>query len=406
MLARRTVPRAARAIRPLPRRANIRFQTTTTGPHPPSPNSHLTHGLIGGLAGGAITLLLGYTYYRTSGLSTIVSTAQETKNYFKKATSAAKASAPEPNQALAWLRQTATSYASLIPGARGYVDSAFNDLEAIQQKHGEEVEQIVRDAYDELRSVGSGTKEGVMSVEAAYQAWNVVEDAMRKIGRLAGDAAEDIMNNHPQLKEKVGGSFDELKEMGEKYGPEAKKQVDDTWKQVQDILKGGVGVTTVEKVRSLVQEKMEKVREMGEEAWKKGLEEAKPYLDKNPQVKRLVEENREALMKGDVKELYEKVKKAVEGGDMGGLQDYVGKAAEKAKNASGGMGGLERYMKMVPGGDQILPKLGAMQEIAQKHGKEAERIAKEAWEEIGNVVSKKAEEAQKLKDKAERDAKK
>ncbi|MCJ1426474.1 hypothetical protein MMC29_004377 [Sticta canariensis] len=37
----------------------------------------------------------------------------------------------ERNEALQWLRQAATSYVVFIPRAKGYVDSAFNDLDAI-----------------------------------------------------------------------------------------------------------------------------------------------------------------------------------------------------------------------------------------------------------------------------------
>lgn len=37
------------------------------------------------------------------------------------------------------------------------------------------------------------------------------------------DAAEDVLENHPQLKEKLGGSADQLKQLGEQIGPKAKK---------------------------------------------------------------------------------------------------------------------------------------------------------------------------------------
>ena len=78
---------------------------------------------------------------------------KKTKEYVNTATQKLKESTPEPNEALDWLRNAATSYAAFIPGARGYVDSAFDDIDAIREKHGDEVDQIVRDAYDEMRSV-------------------------------------------------------------------------------------------------------------------------------------------------------------------------------------------------------------------------------------------------------------
>ena len=297
MLARRALPRTTRAVRPRPRQIagrnhNIRFQSTASN-NPSTPAaSHLSASLIGGLAGGGLTLLLGYIYYRTSGLATIVDTARETKSYFQKATHKAKESAPEPNEALKWLHSTATSYASFIPGARGYVDAAFNDLDAIQRKHGEEVEKLVKEAYDELKEVSSKKE---MSVDTAYQAWQVIEGAMRKIGALAGDAASDILDNHPDLKEKVGGSLEQFKQIADRVGPKAKKQVDDTWKQISEIVKGGVSVSSAAKIRQLVQEKIEKVKEL--EAGVKELEEgvreegkkkAKPLLEKTSEVKELI----------------------------------------------------------------------------------------------------------------------
>lgn len=62
-----------------------------------------------------------------------------------------KDSSPEPNEILKWFRQTVTSYAAFIPGAKNYVDSVFNDLDKIEQKHRGEVGRIVSNAYSEMR---------------------------------------------------------------------------------------------------------------------------------------------------------------------------------------------------------------------------------------------------------------
>ena len=72
-------------------------------------------------------------------------------------------------------------------------------------------------------------------------------------------------------------------------GPEAKKEIDDTWKQVNDIIKAGLSGDNVDRVRKLIQEKSEKVKKMGEEAFNRGFEQIKPMLDQNPQVKQFVE---------------------------------------------------------------------------------------------------------------------
>lgn len=323
------------------------------------------------------------------------------QGYVKSASQKIKEQTPEPNEALQWLRQAAQSYAAFIPGAKGYVDSAFDDLDAIRAKHGDEVDNIVREAYDEMRQV---LGKGDMSLVTAHQTWDVITKHMSRIADLAGDASQQIMDNHPQLKEKLGGNIDKLKEYGDKYGPEAKKEVDRTWKQISDVVKTGMSAGNIEKIRSIVQEKIEKLNKMGDEAWKKGMEQAKPYLDKNPQVKKLVEENADALKGGNVQELYQRVKSAVEKGDTGDLQSYIKSVADKAKD--GGFGDYEQYLKKIPGGDQILPKLSQLQEVAQKHGDEAQNLLKEAVSEISDILQKKGDEASKLAEKAKEDSKK
>jgi gas vesicle protein len=212
------------------------------------------------------------------------------------------------------------------------------------------------------------------------------------------------MDNHPQLKEKVGGNWDKLKEYGDKYGPEAKKEVDRTWKQVGDVVKTGFSASNIEKVKSIVQEKVDKLKKLGDEAWDKGMEQAKPYLDKNPKVKELVEQNADALKGGDVQQLYSRVKKAVESGDMGDLEGYIKSATDKAKDS--GFGGLDKYFQSIPGADQIGPKLSQLQEVAQKHGDEAQGIMKDAISEITEILKKRGDQAAELAKKAKDDSKK
>ncbi|KAL8831316.1 MAG: hypothetical protein Q9191_000935 [Dirinaria sp. TL-2023a] len=137
------------------------------------------------------------------GIKTFVNTARETQESFEKYKDQLKQSTPEPSEALQWLRQTANSYVAFIPGGKSFVDKVFNDVDAIQRKHG------------------------------AEKAWGIFEKHMKRLGDLAGDSAQEIINNHPMLKEKVGGSLNQLKQMGENYGPEAKKQVDETWDQIR-----------------------------------------------------------------------------------------------------------------------------------------------------------------------------
>jgi hypothetical protein len=353
--------------------------------------------LSGGLAGATAAVITGYAWYHFSGTKSIVNTAQQTKSYFDSATQKLTENAPKPNEALKWLRQVSTYYAGFVPGASGYIDTAFNDLDKIHEKHKDEVDEIVNNAYKELKSV---SKKGV-SMQTAQETWEVLQKYIQQIGELAGDAAEDILDNHPEIKKKVGGSLDQLKSMSNEYGPEAKKQVDEMWGQVSDVVKTGFTAESAMKIQKIIQEKVEAVKKMGDEAWKKGMEQAKPLLEKNPKIKELVEKNKDALMKGNFKELFDRVKKAVESGDTADLEKYVKDAAGKAKDS--GMGGLDQYLNKIPGGDQILPKLSKLQEAAQEHGQEAEKILKDTINDITQVLSKRSEEATKLADKAKKD---
>ncbi|KAL2074470.1 hypothetical protein VTL71DRAFT_8248 [Oculimacula yallundae] len=401
MFTSRTAARAAARSARTPLRASrqVRFQTTNVNTQAAKAGG--ASGLVGGLAGGGLVFLAGYGYYYFSGAKTVVNAASASKAQFQKLTQGISDAAPEPNEALKWLRTTTSQYAAFIPGAKPYVDSAFNDLDKVQAKHGKEVDQIVNNAYNELKAA---TKSG-MSMETAVKAWNILEKAMGQLGELAKDSAGEIIDEHPELKEKFGGSLDQLKGMADSYGPEAKKELDQTYQSIKDVIKGGVSVETFNKVKKLIEEKTEKVKAMGDEAWKKGLEQAKPYLDKNPEVKKLVEENADALKQGNVSEIFAKVKDAVSSGNIENLQNYVKQAGEKAKNSGFGKN-IEQYAKMIPGGDEILPKLMKLQEVARTRGDDAEKILKEAYKDVQNVLTKRTDELEKLAESAKKDAKK
>jgi len=402
----------ARCARPMPRSVNarvrtqaqtLRFQSTEgiSSSSTASSGGGASSAAIGALTGSLATISVGYIWYRQSGAREIVNATKTTKDYVNSAGKNLKDSTPEPNEALDWLRSTAKSYAVFVPGVGGYIDSAFDDLDAIREKHGDEVDNIVKEAYTELQDLA---RNGQLSILTAQKAWNIIVKHLGRIGDLAGDAAQQIMDNHPQLKEKVGGNLDTLKQYGQNYGPEAKKEVDRTWEQISDVVKTGMSAENVKKIQDIVQEKVDKLKKLGDEAWKKGMEQAKPYLDKNPEVKKLVEENADTLKSGNVQELYQKIKKAVESGDTGDIESYVKSAAGKAKES--GFGGLDKYLNKIPGGDQIIPKLGQIQEVAQKHGDDAQKILKDTVSEISEVLKKRGSEAEELAKKAKEDSKK
>ena len=379
---------------------NIRFQSTTPANTSTNATQGSSHALVGGLAGGTFACLLGYMWYSFSGAKTAVNSMHTTKSYIDNAFKKTTEKAPEPSQAVQWLKETVQSYTKMIPGASKYVDQAFQDIEKVQEKHGDEVNKIINDTYGQLKDT---TKTG-FNMEAVMQTWDILQDCFKRIGKLAGSAGQDIIDNHPQIKEQFGGQFQQLQQMGEQYGPEAKKQVEDTWGQVSDILAGGIGFSQIQKIKDLVQEKQQQIQQYGDQAWQKGLEQAKPLLDKQPQLKQLFEENKSKLLKGDLGQLWQMVQEATQSGNTDDLQKFV---QEQVKKASGGAGGgMEQFLHMIPGGSEIAPKLQQLQELSDKHGQEAEKLVKSAIEDIKNLLSQKVEEGQKLKEKPQDDAKK
>ena len=160
-------------------------------------------------------------------------------------------------------------------------------------------------------------------MQTAGEVYNILTKHIQKLLELGKDSAEDVLNNHPQLKEKLGGSADQLKELGERLGPEAKKEIDETWKQVNDLVSQGLQAGTAAQAYSLLQEKTQKLRQMGEKAFNEGWDQLKPVLDKNPKIKEFVEQNKDALQQGNVGETVKQVKNAVSSGNMQDLQQYV-----------------------------------------------------------------------------------
>src|ERR1700761_4601839 len=142
MLSSRSALRTTRALRVVKRQPQkSRFQSTDSSSTASNP------ALTGGIAGGLTALIGGYAWYHFSGAKTVVKTTKETQAYLKSAQEQFKKQiqekAPSPSEGLKWLRQVSTYYAGFVPGASYYVNTAFDDLDKIHGKHGQEVDQII-----------------------------------------------------------------------------------------------------------------------------------------------------------------------------------------------------------------------------------------------------------------------
>lgn len=409
-LARSAAPRAARSVRTA-RSQQARFQSTNSSSSSASPagTSPYVAGAVGGLvAGGA---LYGAYLLTPSGkmARSINKGTKEAAKKYQQAATKLQESTPTTDETVNYIKDLCYSYVGWFPGGRQYVDTAFHDLEKVRRNHKDEADDILNEAYQRFKEVSKGG----LSLETARRGLEVLADVGKKVAALSSDAVGDILEEHPQVKEKFGGSINQLKTMGEQYGPEAKKQVDETWKQLSEVIAGGLSADNLNRARKLIQEKTEQVRKLGDEAWKKGLEEAKPYLDKSPAVKKLVEENADALKGGNAKELFDKARSAVESGSTGDLEGYVKKVVDKAKSKGkeGSQqasqllpGGLAQYLDQVPSGSEVLSKLQQLKEVADKHTDESEKLVRETVEELKKVLESKSDQARQILDKAKRDA--
>lgn len=402
--ARSTFVRSACANRTqLPARARLQSSSSPSSTSSNAASGGSSH-FAAGAAGGLVTGLALYGIYlmTPSGKMhrTINKGAQEVHQKYKEAATKLQGQTPDVDGTIKYMKEFAYSYVAWVPGGREYVDLTFKDVETLKENHREEVNQIVSDAYKQFQEL---SRTG-LSLETASKAYTILSDLASKFASLAGDSLTDILNNHPEAKKKFGGSIDKLKEMGENYGPEAKKQVDRTWQQAKEILGGGLNADNLDKARRLIEEKIQQVKKLGDEAWEKSLESAKPYLDKNPKVKEYIEKNASVLKQGNAKEVFDAVKKAADSGDLKTLEGYVDKAKSKGKQTASSLG-IDEYFRMIPSGSDILEKVNQLREVADKHKEEGEKLLNETVEELKQVLEKKSEKAKEITKKAEKDAK-
>ncbi|KAL2148063.1 hypothetical protein VTI28DRAFT_119 [Corynascus sepedonium] len=399
-----------RATRQTGRRFQSSSPSSTTGGSSSS-SSHFASGVAGGMAGAG--LLYGIYLMTPTGKMTrkINKAAKEADNKYQQAAATLKSKTPSTDEAVEKLKNFCYSYVAWVPGGRQYVDAAFDDLAAIRESHGDEVDKIVSETYGEFQDIA---RMG-LSLEAASKAYDALLNLAKKVASLSGSAADQILERHPQLNDKVGGSIKQLKEMGAQYGPEARKLVDETWSQINDVLSSGFSAESADKVRKIVQERTEQVRKAGDEFWEKGLEQAKPYLDKSPRLKELVTNNSDLLKKGNVTELFKQLKSLGEGGDAGKVEEYVKQAVDKAKEkgsqAAGGSTGLAALSQLLGTssddvGRKLQDHIGLLSEVANKHSSEGKQLLEETKDDLRKLLEEKAKKAQKIVESAKNESSK
>lgn len=147
------------------------------------------------------------------------------------------------NKAISYLRGVAKSYVAIIPGASGYVDSAFDALEDLHNLHREDIDTIIWGAYNDIRGVVEANKS---SSSSAWAILMILRNRAAELGKvlnnISSDAAAPILKRHPKFFKAIGGSWGGFKDLSYHYGSEANKIYNSTTNKIINTVKSQ-GVT-------------------------------------------------------------------------------------------------------------------------------------------------------------------
>ncbi|KAI0779802.1 hypothetical protein C8Q74DRAFT_1316289 [Fomes fomentarius] len=433
--ARRNVPPAARRV--AGRNMFRRFQTTSSSSSPPS---YGTPHVAAGVAGGAVVLLGGYAWYHISGAKKAVDASRTASAYYQQTKDAIASKAPKnPNEALDQLRHFAHSYLVIIPGARPHVDAAFDTIDELRDSHGDDVNRIVSDGYEEIRTIIRDSSS--LDATAAMKVFDVFRKRSAELEELGKGIGKDVFGSlserYPQLSDKLGGGYDEFQKLVKTRGPEAKKIYDETTQQVRinDIFSKGFSQDSIDQARKLIQGKTEELRNFAQssskDAWDRALKDASPYLDKVPEIKQFLNENADKFIAAGAatlsssgsgtQELFARIKDAAQGGDLSKnkdktneLRDFVHAKAREAEEEGSrqleqGWESMQGWIRTMPGGEDALkriPDVKVFVQVSRERSEDAQKLVKETYEAVLQVLEEKGKKARKMCEDVKEDGKK
>lgn len=376
--------------------------------------------MLAGLAGGGVVVLAGYGYYHFSGTKRVIDGVKSIKASAIQAKDRLAEKTPEPRVILQYLRSTAKAYAGFVPGASGYVDATFDSFDQLADSHNEEFESILKGAYDDLRPI---LKEGSLDQETAKRVFGVIRERTLQLQDLSARASSDLfgplLDKHPEIKEKLGGTYDQVKKLASQSGPQVQQITKETVAKLSDTFKSGFDDKSVEKAKQILQESVERLQkatgEVGDEAkraWQKSTEQAQPYLDKLPEIKELLESKASVLMSGEgAMQIWKRVKeigeqKGIDKDKVKDLKNFINEKANDAGQRSGDVWDkIMDFSQNMPGAEKFQPQMEGIVAVVREDSQEAKELAKETFADIMHVLEEKAEKAKGLKEKAKEDGK-
>lgn len=337
--------------------------------------------MAAGAAGGFVVLFLGtpsynrpltivYGWYQFSGLKTVVKTSKAIESSLAEVKTTLAERASSADEPIDYFHGVVMSYGPLIPGASAIIDPMFDTLDELKRTHCDEAEKIIQGLYDEVKDT---VTKGGFDLDTGEKVLEILKRRAAEVEELGANAGTDfvktILDKNPQLRDAIGGRYDDLKRLVVIHGPEAKAVYDDLVKQLREIFNKGISPSSIKQVQDLVEQKTKEVQELGQKAgqyaWDKASEQAKPYLDKMPDVKRTLDENMKSLLgsgEKNIQEVYDKVKEVADKGvNKKNVEDLENMIKDKAKQASQSSGmnwddawqTLGQYIKKKPGGKEV-----------------------------------------------------
>lgn len=178
----------------------------------------------------------GYAWYHFSGVKNTVDTAVALKNrFFSTQKSVAESASKQSNVAIEYLRKTTKAYVGFLPGASPVVDTVFDTLDEVHDKHREEVDKIVAEGYDELQGV-IRESDGAPNLLTGTRVLGVIKKigvALAGVGRRAGQSAFiTLKERHPLIADQLESGYQVLLELAMRSGPEGARIFEETMQQV------------------------------------------------------------------------------------------------------------------------------------------------------------------------------
>ena len=124
------------------------------------------------------------------------------------------------------------------------------------------------------------------------------------------------------------------------------------------------------------------------------MEQLQPTLERNPRVKRIVDENLEVLRQGRAKEVAEKIRHAVMSGSNGELERYIKDLSKRSQQVASR--NLSTWLNRLPDGSQILPQLLKLKEAAETRSSEADRLTRDTLGDISRILENRSRQAEDL----------